>query len=133
MVEANFIERRGGRVGRDVAADTVGRSIGTHDHGHGVPAYEALDSPLDFLAAGQRRFLGCANGIDIRRDRAERQADALRPRVVSYRRQQPMHALAIALLNDVVKRLSPLPLFECLELGIVLGCDIPHVVKSYRI
>jgi hypothetical protein len=35
-------------------------------------------------------------------------------------------------LNDVIERLAPLAKLERLELGIVLGCDIPHLLESYR-
>src|SRR5712672_2560502 len=44
MVEADFVERSGTGVGRDVAADIVLDAIGAYDHGEGVPANEALDA-----------------------------------------------------------------------------------------
>ena len=51
---------------------------------------------------------------------------------MAQRREQALHAAAIALLDDVVERLAPLALFERLELGVVLGCDIPHLIESSR-
>ena len=34
------------------------------------------------------------------------------------------------MLQDVVERLEPLALFDSLELGVILGCDIPHLISS---
>ena len=118
VVEADLVQRRGRGVGRDVAADAVGRAVGAHDHRHRVPADEALDAALDLVAAGERRLLLGTDRVDVGRDGGERQADA-RPcgawcrSVASSRCTRS----AIPLLDDVVERLEPLPLFDGLELG----------------
>ena len=52
VIEADLVERRRRREGRDVAADAVRLAVGAHHHRHRIPADEALDPPLDFLAAG---------------------------------------------------------------------------------
>ena len=50
--------------------------IGAHDHGHGVPAHDAFDPPLDLAAARVGRLLVAGNGVDVRRIDAEGGADA---------------------------------------------------------
>ena len=47
VVEANLVERRRRRVRGQVAADAVGRHVGTHDHRHRVPANVRTDAALD--------------------------------------------------------------------------------------
>ena len=133
VVEADFVQRRGGRIGRDVAANPVRRPVAAHDHRHGVPADQALDPALDFLAAGERDLLFGTNRVDVRGDSRERQADALHAGVVAERGQQPLHAAAISLLDDVVERLAPLPLFDGLDLRRIFRCDLPHFIVLRRL
>ncbi len=76
MVEADFIERRGGSVGRNVATDVVLHAVGAHDHGDGVPTNEALDAALKFLIARKWRFEPGRNRIDVRRVRRKWQIQA---------------------------------------------------------
>ena len=77
---------------------------------------------------GSGRLIFGADGVDVRRDRRERQAHACHAGVIAQPHQQPLDAAAVTLLNDVVERLEPLALLECLELGGVAGCDVPHLV-----
>ena len=56
VVEADFVERRGRRVRRDVAADPLFELVGLDHHRQRVPADEALDAALDFAAARERRL-----------------------------------------------------------------------------
>ena len=76
VVVADLVEggRRG--VGRDVAAEVGVVVIGAHDHGHGVPAHDALDPPLDLAAARIGRLLIAGNGVDVGSIDAEGGADA---------------------------------------------------------
>ncbi len=133
MIEADFVQSRRGRVRGDVSANAVRQAIGAYHHGHGIPAHEALDAALDFLAARQRRLFFRANGVDVRSDRAERQTDALHARVMPQRREKALDAAAISLLYDVIERFAPLALFEGLELGVVLRCDVSHLIESSRV
>ena len=57
-------------------------AVGADDHRHRVPADEALDPPLDLLAARERRLIFGADRVDVGGDGGERQADAGRARVV---------------------------------------------------
>jgi hypothetical protein len=126
VVEADLVQRRGRGVGRDVAADPLREPVGAHDHGHGVPADQALDAPLDLLAAGQRRLVLGADRVDVGGDGRERQRHAGHPGVVAQRGEQPPHAAGVPLLEDVIERLPPLALFDSLELGSVAWSKIFH-------
>jgi hypothetical protein len=53
VVESHLIEGGAGGKGGDVAADARMLAVGSHHHGHGVPADDALDAPLDLAAAGK--------------------------------------------------------------------------------
>ena len=52
--------------------------VGPHDHGHGVPADQALDAPLDLAVAGKGRLLVGRDGVDVGRVGRERHLDAAR-------------------------------------------------------
>ncbi len=51
MVEADFVQSRGGGVRGDVPADAVIDAIGSNHHRQSVPPDQALDAALDFLIA----------------------------------------------------------------------------------
>ena len=101
-------------------------AVRAHDHRHRVPADEALDPALDLLAAGKRRFLFGPHGVDVRRDGRERQRHARRAGAMPQRRKQSLDAAAIALLDDVVERLEPFPLFDRLDFRGVTRRDVFH-------
>src|SRR5262249_42046002 len=67
MVEADLEKRCSRGVGGYMAADAGLVLVGTHHHGHGIPANQTLDAPLGLAVAGKRRLLIRRNGIDIRR------------------------------------------------------------------
>src|SRR5690606_7824374 len=55
VVEGHFVKRGSRGIRADMSANTadaVGRLVGAHDHGHGVPADNALDPPFDLTVAG---------------------------------------------------------------------------------
>ena len=56
-------------------ATEVGVVIGAHDHGHGVPAHDALDPPLDLAAARIGGLLVAGDGVDVGSIDAEGGAD----------------------------------------------------------
>ena len=57
VIEADFVQRRRRREGRDVAADALFRLVRPHDHRRRVPAHEALDAALHVRAARHERFV----------------------------------------------------------------------------
>ena len=58
MVEADFVESRRGRIGRNMAPDVRMKPVRFNNHGHHrIPAHVALDTTLDFAVARIRRFL----------------------------------------------------------------------------
>ena len=58
VVEAHLVQRRGGGVGRDVAADALAAALRAVHHDRGVPADPAAVAALDLLVAGERRLRG---------------------------------------------------------------------------
>jgi hypothetical protein len=41
--------------------------------------------------------------------------------------EDPVHPVAIALLDQVVERVQPFPGFDGLEVGVILGSDVSHI------
>ena len=132
MVEGDLVERRGRGVGGNVTADPVRRAVGADHHRHRVPSHQALDAALDLLAARDGTLVFHADGVDVGRDRRERQAGTRHAGMVPKPLEQALHAVPVTLLDDVVERLEPLALFESLELGGVAGCDIAHLIMNPR-
>ena len=118
MVEADFVERGGGGVRGDVAADVVLDAIGADDHGEGVPADEALDAALEFLVAGEKRLEACGNGVGVRSVRGEREVDAGDGGVGAEALENFGGDFGAAGLEDGIERFEPL-----------LNLEFVHVVR----
>ena len=126
VVEADLIERGGRRKGGNVSADAVFGLVGLDHHRQRVPSHQALDPPLDFAAAWERRLLGWWDGVDVGRVGRERQLHAALPRVVAQLPQEAAHADGTTRLQHVVERLEPFAGFQGFNLGAVdRGC-VPH-------
>jgi hypothetical protein len=67
VIEADFVEGRGRRVGRNVAADAGVLLVLAMHHGHGVPADQALDAALELAVAGIRNFVLHRDGVQVGR------------------------------------------------------------------
>ena len=65
MIKANLVEGGRRREGGYMTADTALFAVGAHNHGHRVPADNALDPPFYLTTAGIGRLLVNRNGIDI--------------------------------------------------------------------
>ncbi len=59
-----------------MSADAFLDLVGSHHHGQRVPAHQALDAALHFLAAGKGRLLDGRDGVLVGGGRGERQVDA---------------------------------------------------------
>ena len=65
VVEADFVERRRRRVGRDVPADADPRPLRAVHRDRGVPADEAAVGSLGVLVAGEPRLTVGRDGVDV--------------------------------------------------------------------
>src|SRR5258708_12620468 len=65
MVEAHFVERCRRSISGNVAADVVLDAVRAYHHGQGVPADEALNAALQFLATGEKWLEPSINGVPI--------------------------------------------------------------------
>src|SRR5215470_9525492 len=77
VIETNFVQGCSRSVSRDVPADATLQAVGPNYHGHSVPAHQTLDAPLNLCAAGKRRLLLNAYGIEVRRVGLVGQSDAI--------------------------------------------------------
>ena len=100
--------------------------VGAHDHGHRVPADDALDAALDFAAAGIRHLLVGVDGVDVGRVGGERQPHARLLGVDAEFAKQAADAGRPSMLQHVVQRIEPLPGFEGFELGGIGRSGISH-------
>ncbi len=103
VIETDFVQRGGRREGRDVPADAGLVLVRAQHHGDRVPANQALDAALDFLAAGERHFLLGRQRVDVRRVGAERKPDAAAARMFAELLQQLSRARGPARLQHVVE------------------------------
>ena len=126
VVEGDLVEGGGRGVGRDVAADAVFVAVAAHDHGHGVPADQALDAALDLAAARVGHLLVGVDGVDVGGVGGERQLDAARLGMSAQFAEEPADAGRATGLQHVVQRLEPLAGFEGFELGDIRWGCISH-------
>src|SRR5206468_3993899 len=81
MVEADLVERRGGRIRRDVSADSFFGLVRAHDHRRRVPPDEALDPALEIRAARHEHLFVGGDRVDVGGFRGEGKLDAVLSRV----------------------------------------------------
>jgi hypothetical protein len=56
VIERHFVKRRRRCERGNVSADAFLKLVGADDHGHRVPAHQALNAAFHFLASGKRRL-----------------------------------------------------------------------------
>jgi len=112
VVEADFIERGGGGVGGDVAADAGGLLVRLADHRHGVPADDALDAVFDGDVAGIVRLEGLRDGVHVwgAGGDGERHAEALSGDL--ERLEEAGGAFWPAASTDIAQGVNPLLSFD---------------------
>ena len=110
MIERHFVKRSRRRKRRNVSADAFLNLVGADDHGHGVPAHQALDAPLHFLTAGEWRLGLRVDRILVGSRRRERKVHSRgTPRMQRQLLQQSPRPLRSALRKYIVERVQPLP------------------------
>src|SRR5688572_15971506 len=107
MIETDLVEGCGRRVGRDVAADTVGFAVCAHDHGQRVPPDETLDAALEGAVTGPRHLFAGRDRIDVGRRRRVCEAYAAETGARPKSLEQPCRPSLVALVEHVVERLEP--------------------------
>ncbi|CAG7421621.1 hypothetical protein PICSAR35_04397 [Mycobacterium avium subsp. paratuberculosis] len=90
VVEADFVQRRRRRVGRNVAAHTDSRPLRAVHHDGGVPPDPRPVAPFDVLVAGEPRLEFGGNGVDVVGGGQRREGDPL----LAGAFQQPQHQIA---------------------------------------
>src|SRR5699024_8622094 len=65
VIEADLVQRGRRGVAGDVAADAAVLAVGTHHHGHGVPAQNGADAPLDGRIPRRAGLVVHRNGVDV--------------------------------------------------------------------
>src|ERR671919_726015 len=116
VVEPDLVERRRGRVGREMSADSVRFLVHPADHRQGVPADDSPDPALDHLVAGEIGLLLRRNRVDVVTRHHWGNAHLARPSVM----EEPVHKEAGALrrmVDDLVQRLNPFPGFGGVDVG----------------
>src|SRR5205823_2367659 len=106
------------------------------DHGHGVPADQALDAPLDVAVAGEGRLLAGGDGVDVGGVGGEGQLDALADGLVLQLGQQVAGPVGALRLEDRVERVEPLARLGNVDVPIppddliTLHCHAPFPLRA---
>ena len=108
MVHRHFHERRRGGEGGDVAADALVFAISPHHHRHRIPADDALDPPLEFAVARERRLLVGRNRVDVGRGRGERDRHTQPVGLLLDGMQQIGGPIGAAAVDDIPQGVEPL-------------------------
>ncbi len=132
VIERNFVKRGGGGKSGNVSANAFLNFVGANDHSHGVPAHQALDAALHFLAAGE---WGLRLGVDSILVWSSRREGKIYPsgaaRVQRQLLQQSACALRSTMRKNVIERIQPLPRFQ--DFNTVRLLRLSHYAPTYKI
>ncbi|OPZ52686.1 MAG: hypothetical protein BWY91_02221 [bacterium ADurb.BinA028] len=107
VVHPDFVERRSGRIGRDVPADAHARALSPVDHHGRVPADPPAVGPLDVLVTGEPGLTLRRDGVDVVGRGQRRHPDLLTTRGS----QQLQHEIArpgpALLIDHSLERVEP--------------------------
>jgi hypothetical protein len=96
-----------------VATDAAFHLVRTNHHRHRIPADQALDPALHFLATRKRRLLPYSNRILIGSGSGKGEIDARSPSGMKLELlQKPACTLRSACRQNVIERIQPLAGFE---------------------
>ncbi len=122
VIERHFVERGRRRKRGNVSANAFLNLISADHHGQGVPAHQALDAALHFLAAGKWRLLPGRDRILIGSRRRKRQVDpSLAPGMQRQLLQKPPRTVRSAVREYIIQRVQPLPRFQYFDSVRLLG------------
>ena len=107
-VEADLVQRRRRRVGRDVPADPDPRALRAVHHRRRVPPDPRPVAPLGLLVAREPRLLVGRDGVDVVRGVQRRHRDAALPRALEQLQHDVAGALLALPLEHRVEGLDPL-------------------------
>ena len=109
VVEANLVQRRTGRVRRNVTAHADARALRAVDHDRGVPPDRAPDRALEVLVAGEPRLRLGRDRVDVVGADQAGHADLPLASMLQEGEHQVARAGTAALVNHRVEGLEPLP------------------------
>ena len=112
VVEADFVERGRGGESRDMAAEGAVELVGLDDHGHGVPADQALDAAFEIAVAGEGGLVVRRDGVDVRRVGGEGQFDAVAIGFVLQPGNQVPGTFGTGSLQDSFEGIEPFACFD---------------------
>ena len=126
VVETDIVQ--GGRRGKtgDVPAQFAGHPIRPHHHGHGIPANQRANAPLQRVVAVAALFQMRRNGVQIGGLGLIGNVYAGAPRVVDQPLDEEMGALAAFQIDHRIQRIHPLAGFDCVDVrwGVGLGLGL---------
>ena len=117
VVEAGLIQRCGGRVRREVAAEAFGGRVGPQDHDRSVPAEVCAHPPLQGGVSRDRGLLLGGDGVDVRGRHRPRQTGALLLRHLELATKQIPGSGRTAEVDDVSDGLCPFLRFPRVDIG----------------
>src|SRR5699024_3291585 len=117
VVEADFVECRGGGVGGDVPTDAdLGTLCPVHHH-RGVPPDIGAVATFDFLVAGEPRLVLRGDGVDIVGGRQGQNADIAFTCAFEQAQDQVAGTLLSATGECLVEGVEPLGGFFSVDVG----------------
>ncbi len=108
VVHAHLVERRGGRIRRDVAADADAGPLRAVHHDRGVPADVAAHLALDVLVTGEPRLALRRDRVDVVGRRQRRHPDLLLARPLDELEHDVARSRAALLVEHGIEGVDPL-------------------------
>ena len=124
VVEPDLVERRGGRIRRDVPPDPDARALGPVDHDRGVPADPAPVGLLDGFVTGEPRLGLGPDGVDVVGGRQRRHPDVGLARAFEQLEHDVARPGPPRLVDDAVEGVEPLLRLLRVRVGKLTGDSV---------
>lgn len=112
MIETDLEEVGAGGKRRNMAPYACMSAVGPDNHGHGIPANDALDPALDVAVAWKNGLGFHGDRIDIGGIGREGELNSFFLNLEMEPMQKPDYAFRTLVLIHVLQRVKPLPVFQ---------------------
>ncbi len=120
VIKTYFVKRCGGSKGGDMPAEPLGLPVGTHNHGHCIPARDIFNEALHVPVPGVWRLLAVGNRINVGCVGRKGQADIPAVGMLGKCMQDGFDAAFPGSFQDFIQGFEPFPCLDIIMLFLLI-------------